>query len=122
MAYREYQRLIALPLYPRMSDQDVEDVIEAVCDVVDWRLARQFRHRIYRVSEDWPRREMYGLTDQIRDAAVSITANIAEGYERYHYQENIQLRRWEGGVQWIYDYLFRESGHLWSVVLYCTYS
>jgi dTDP-4-amino-4,6-dideoxygalactose transaminase len=34
VAYREYQRIISLPLYPRMSDQDVEDVIEAVCDVV----------------------------------------------------------------------------------------
>jgi dTDP-4-amino-4,6-dideoxygalactose transaminase len=34
VAYLEYQRIISLPLYPRMSDQDVEDVIEAVCDVV----------------------------------------------------------------------------------------
>ena len=35
VAYREYQRIISLPLYPRMSDQDVEDVIEAVVDVVE---------------------------------------------------------------------------------------
>jgi len=35
VAYREYQRIVSLPLYPRMNDQDVEDVIEAVCDVVD---------------------------------------------------------------------------------------
>lgn len=34
VAYREYQRIVSLPLYPRMSDQDVEDVVEAVCDVV----------------------------------------------------------------------------------------
>jgi len=34
VAYREYQRIVSLPLYPRMSDQDVEDVIEAVVDVV----------------------------------------------------------------------------------------
>jgi dTDP-4-amino-4,6-dideoxygalactose transaminase len=34
VAYREYQRIISLPLYPRMSDRDVEDVIEAVADVV----------------------------------------------------------------------------------------
>jgi len=34
VAYREYQRMVSLPLYPRMSDQDVEDVIEAVEDVV----------------------------------------------------------------------------------------
>lgn len=35
VAYREYQRLVSLPLYPRMSDQDVADVIEAVHDVVE---------------------------------------------------------------------------------------
>jgi len=34
VAYREYQRIVSLPLYPRMTDRDVEDVIEAVCDVV----------------------------------------------------------------------------------------
>jgi dTDP-4-amino-4,6-dideoxygalactose transaminase len=34
VAYREYQRIISLPLYPRMSDQDVQDVIEAVLGVV----------------------------------------------------------------------------------------
>lgn len=34
VAYREYQRIVSLPLYPRMNDEDVEDVIEAVVDVV----------------------------------------------------------------------------------------
>jgi dTDP-4-amino-4,6-dideoxygalactose transaminase len=34
VAYREYQRIVSLPLYPRMTDQDVADVIEAVVDVV----------------------------------------------------------------------------------------
>lgn len=38
IAYREYQRLVSLPLYPRMSDADVDDVIDAVADVVRcWR-------------------------------------------------------------------------------------
>lgn len=34
VAYREYQRIISLPLYPKMTDQDVADVIEAVTEVV----------------------------------------------------------------------------------------
>jgi dTDP-4-amino-4,6-dideoxygalactose transaminase len=34
IAYREYQRIVSLPLYPKMTDQDVEDVIEAVTEVV----------------------------------------------------------------------------------------
>ena len=72
-----------------------------------WKLARQFRHRIYQVSEEWPRREMYGLTAQIRDAAVSVTANIAEGYGRYHYRENIQLCRISrGSVNEVLDHLY----------------
>lgn len=41
VAYREYQRMISLPLYPRMSDDDVDDVIEAVCGIV-----RQQRGRV----------------------------------------------------------------------------
>jgi dTDP-4-amino-4,6-dideoxygalactose transaminase len=35
VAYREYQRMLSLPIYPRMSDQDVEDVIEAVLEAAD---------------------------------------------------------------------------------------
>jgi dTDP-4-amino-4,6-dideoxygalactose transaminase len=38
VAYREYQRMVSLPLYPRMSDQDAQDVIDAIGDVV-----RRFR-------------------------------------------------------------------------------
>lgn len=34
VAYREYQRLVSLPLYPRMGDGDVQDVIDGVADVV----------------------------------------------------------------------------------------
>jgi len=35
VAYREYQRMVSLPLYPRMTDQDVADVVEAVGDVLE---------------------------------------------------------------------------------------
>lgn len=50
---------------------------------------------------------MYGLTAQIRDAAVSVTANIAEGYGRYHYQENIQFCRISrGSVNEVLDHLY----------------
>ena len=34
IAYREYQRILSLPIYPKMTDQDVQDVIEAVVDVI----------------------------------------------------------------------------------------
>ena len=40
-----------------------------------------------------PKEEKFNLDFQIRKASVSITANIAEGYGRYHYQESIQFYR-----------------------------
>ena len=34
MAYREYQREVSLPIYSKMSDRDVQDVIDAIMDIV----------------------------------------------------------------------------------------
>ena len=44
--------------------------------------AHQFVLKTYHVSSRFPREEMYGLTSQFRRAAVSIPANIAEGYAK----------------------------------------
>jgi len=43
--------------------------------------------------KSFPADEKYKLTDQIKRAARSATSNIAEGYGRFHYQENIQYCR-----------------------------
>lgn len=44
----------------------------------------------YRVVEKFPKHEIYGLSNQLRRAVVSVAANIAEGYERSHRKEYIQ--------------------------------
>ena len=62
-------------------------------DLQTWQMARELRKDVYRVSTTFPKVETFGLISQIRRAAVSVTANIAEGFGRYSYQENIQFCR-----------------------------
>ncbi len=62
-----------------------------------WRMARKLRVEAYEMSRLFPRDEKYGLALQLRRAAVSVTANIAEGYGRYSYQENMQFCRHSRG-------------------------
>lgn len=59
-----------------------------------WKKARQVKLFFYKkILPKLPKEEKYKLDGQIRDASVSCTANIAEGYGRFHYQEGIQFYR-----------------------------
>jgi four helix bundle protein len=51
-------------------------------DLIVWQKAHQFVLSLYRYSESFPKSELYGLTSQARRAAVSIPANIAEGFKK----------------------------------------
>ena len=48
-----------------------------------WQKAKAFAVQIYQATEQFPRAELYGLTSQIRRAAVSVSSNIAEGQGRH---------------------------------------
>jgi hypothetical protein len=48
-------------------------------DLIVWQKAHRFALDIYRLTEDFPKTEVYGLTSQLRRAAVSVPANIAQG-------------------------------------------
>jgi len=52
-------------------------------DLVVWQKAMDLVTAIYRITAQFPREEMYGLTSQLRRAAVSIPSNIAEGQGRH---------------------------------------
>jgi len=58
-----------------------------------WQEARKLRAAVYRITRSFPKEESYGLVSQMRRAAVSVTANLAEGYGRFSYQENAQFCR-----------------------------
>jgi four helix bundle protein len=51
-------------------------------DLVVWQKAHQFVLQVYAMSETFPKVGMFGLTSQLRRAAVSIAANIAEGFKK----------------------------------------
>jgi four helix bundle protein len=51
-------------------------------DLIVWQKAHAFVLNVYKISSQFPREEVYGLTAQLRRAAVSVPANIAEGFKR----------------------------------------
>ncbi|MCD4679176.1 MAG: four helix bundle protein [Bacteroidales bacterium] len=72
-----------------------------------WIKTREIRNRISKLEKTFPSEEKYRLTDQMIRASRSVTANIAEGYGRYHYQENIQFcRQARGSLYELIDHLY----------------
>jgi four helix bundle protein len=51
-------------------------------DLIVWQEAHEFVLGVYRFTDSFPKSELYGLTSQLRRAAVSIVANIAEGFKK----------------------------------------
>ncbi|HEX8494257.1 MAG TPA: four helix bundle protein [Pyrinomonadaceae bacterium] len=51
-------------------------------DLIVWQKAHQFVLAVYHYSDYFPQKEVYSLTSQLRRAAVSIPANIAEGFKK----------------------------------------
>ena len=51
-------------------------------DLTVWQCAHRFVLNVYRLSNEFPKHELYGLSSQLRRASVSIAANIAEGFRR----------------------------------------
>ncbi|MDR0941495.1 MAG: four helix bundle protein [Bacteroidales bacterium] len=56
-------------------------------DLIVWQKAIQFVLLVYRYTQSFPKEEIYGITGQMRRAAVSIPSNIAEAHGRYSEKE-----------------------------------
>jgi len=74
-----------------------------------WSAAIDLSEQIYSASRQFPRREDFGLTSQLRRAAVSVAANIAEGSGRFHTREFI-------------NFLYVSRGSLFEVMTLLTLS
>jgi four helix bundle protein len=60
-------------------------------DLVVWKKSIDFVTKIYKITSEFPKAEIYGLSAQIRRAAISIPSNIAEGSGRRSLKEYIQF-------------------------------
>lgn len=83
-------------------------------DLEVWKHCRDIRKNIFGLCKDFLGEEKYRLSDQMIRASRSSTANIAEGYGRFHFQENIQFCRQARGS------LYELIDHV-DVALECEY-
>lgn len=75
-------------------------------DLKVWQSSREFRNEVSKLAWTFPKDERFKLIDQLVRASRSVTANIAEGHGRFHFQENIQFCRIaRGSLVESYDHL-----------------
>ena len=71
--------------------QDSPKTIRSFTDLEAWKEAHKLVILIYRITERFPSKEQFGLTNQIRRAVISITSNIAEGFSRRTYPDRLRF-------------------------------
>lgn len=69
------------------------DRIRDYRDLIVWKEAMEIARLVYLLTRDFPREEAFGMTSQMRRAAISIPANIAEGFGRAQRKSFIQFLR-----------------------------
>ena len=75
-------------------------------EIIAWQRAHQFVLAVYRITKVFPSEEVYGLTSQFRRAAVSIEANIAEGYKKLSKADKLRFMNIsQGSIEECRDYL-----------------
>lgn len=66
-------------------------------DIIAWQKARVFIQHVYTVTKQFPDDEKFGMISQFRRAAVSIAANIAEGYKRLGKDDKLRFLNYSQG-------------------------
>jgi four helix bundle protein len=75
-------------------------------NIIAWQKAHTFRLLVYEITSHFPESERFGLTSQFRRAAVSIGANIAEGYKKLSKADKLRFMNIsEGSIEECRDYI-----------------
>jgi len=86
-------------------------------DLECWKACTEVRRFISELVKKYPKEEKFALVDDMKRAARSTTHNIAEGFGRFHYQENIQFcRHSRGSLYELIDQLItsKDDGYITS--------
>jgi len=67
------------------------DKIRSFEDLSVWKRSHELVLKIYKMTKDFPKEERYGLVTQMRRAAISVAANIAEGFKRKGIKDKINF-------------------------------
>lgn len=88
--------------------------LNSFTDLLVWQKAHQLMLGIYKLTELFPQDEKFNRSPQVKRSSSSTPANIAEGFGRYHYQENIQFcRQARGSLEETKNHIIaaRDLGH-----------
>ncbi len=69
----------------------MKDKIKKFTDLFAWQKAHGLALSIYKITENFPKNELFGITNQMRRCAVSIVSNIAEGFSRATFKDKNQF-------------------------------
>lgn len=66
-------------------------LIQKFTDLEVWKSSHELTIFVYKITKNFPKEEIFGITSQIRRASVSIESNIAEGFSRFHFKDRLNF-------------------------------
>lgn len=74
-----------------VEEEGMAEKIRTYRDLEIWKTSIQLVKDVYKLTEQFPKQEIYGLVSQMRRAGISVPSNVAEGFRRYHNKEYKQF-------------------------------